>query len=90
MSAAMYFSLGTKERVREIDSRGKRTIGVRATEVLLYLGNEKILYKNPILFDQTGVRIGTRSEYFKTVLHNILVHEFNRQISALDSMHPFL
>ena len=28
------FSLGTKERVR--DSRGKRAIGVRAIEVLLY------------------------------------------------------
>ena len=29
------FSLGTQERVRK--SRGKRAIGVRATEVLLYL-----------------------------------------------------
>ena len=35
MAAAMvFFLLGTKERVR--NSRGKRAIGVRATEVLLY------------------------------------------------------
>ena len=34
MSAAMEFSLGTQERVRK--SRGKRAIGIRATEVLLY------------------------------------------------------
>ena len=33
MSAAMGFFLGTQERVRNI--RGKRAIGVRATEVLL-------------------------------------------------------
>ena len=33
-SAAMGFFLGTQERVR--NSRGKRAISVRATEVLLY------------------------------------------------------
>ena len=36
MPAPMGFSLGTQERVRL--SRGKRAIGVRATEVLLYFG----------------------------------------------------
>ena len=35
MPAPMGFSLGTQEGVRL--SRGKRAIGVRATEVLLYL-----------------------------------------------------
>ena len=35
MSAAMVFLLGTQERVR--NSRGQRAIGVRATEVLLYV-----------------------------------------------------
>ena len=34
-SAAMEFFLGTQERVR--NSRGKRAISVRATEVLLYI-----------------------------------------------------
>ena len=36
MPEAMVFLLGTQERVR--NSRGKRAIGVRATEVLLYMG----------------------------------------------------
>ena len=36
-SAAMGFFLGTQERVR--NSRGKRAISVRATEVLLYHGS---------------------------------------------------
>ena len=35
MSAAVGFLLGTQERVR--NSRGKRAISVRATEVLLYI-----------------------------------------------------
>ena len=35
MSAAMGFSLGTQERVR--DSRGKRAISVRSIEVRLYM-----------------------------------------------------
>ena len=35
MSEAMGFLLGTQERVRK--SRGKWAVGVRATEVLLYL-----------------------------------------------------
>ena len=35
MSAAMDFFQGTQERVR--NSRGKRAIGVRAIEVLLYM-----------------------------------------------------
>ena len=35
MSAAMGLSLGTRERVR--NGHGKRAIGVRAIEVLLYL-----------------------------------------------------
>ena len=34
-SAAMGFFLGTQKRVR--NSRGKRAVSVRATEVLLYL-----------------------------------------------------
>ena len=38
MSAAMvFFMLGTQERVR--NSRGKRAISVRATEVLLYMNS---------------------------------------------------
>ena len=36
------FSQGTQERVR--DSRGRRAIGVRAIEVLLYVYNESALY----------------------------------------------
>ena len=35
MSVAMGFFLGTQERFR--NSRGKRAIGIRAIEVLLYL-----------------------------------------------------
>ena len=35
-SAAMDFFLETQERIR--NSRGKRAISVRATEVLLYIG----------------------------------------------------
>ena len=40
-SAAMEFFLGTQERVR--NSRGKRVISVRATEVLLYVKTLKRL-----------------------------------------------
>ena len=40
-SAAKRFFLGTQERVR--NSRGKRAISVRATEVLLYLSSEHYL-----------------------------------------------
>ena len=39
MSAAMGFSLGTQERVR--NSHGKRAIGVRVIEVLLYFHDLK-------------------------------------------------
>ena len=42
-SAAMGFLFqGTQERVR--DSHGKRAIGVRATEVLLYLEKERLYF----------------------------------------------
>ena len=48
MSAAMVFLLGTQERVR--NSRGKRAIGVRATEVIAILS-----FRVPFLSKITGI-----------------------------------
>ena len=73
-SAAMFSFQGTKERVR--NSRGKRAISVRATEVLLY--NQKIRVYDTCLLLQLNVTFIT----FLYVLYKYLVEFRGMQINA--------
>ena len=62
MSAAT--GLGTKERVR--NSRGKRAIGVRPTEVLLYFCIDMLLQTSQIALSYFGIHLRKRNFQFSS------------------------
>ena len=71
MSAAMGLFQGAQERVR--NSRGKRVIGVRAIEVLLYL--EMVIMDKLIKFNNAITHICRYKFTFKFPKHNDVASE---------------